>query len=206
MGLLSWWHWFGWWPTVGESCSTAQPTPPGISTARASHHTTSHDLAPQSLATWHQHRGGWSSPANSSKILPGVFESSLCAHRAPGQPCQWLEFSVPEQRANTSFKASPSKTVPTQVPSLSERFNAKSFADRVFHREHFYLCHQKSQQIKLFISNTSQVLFPLAGCMLIPCILWICKITPALRHIKIHYNKYFNSNILKQYLGSALFS
>lgn len=118
------------------------------------HHTTSHDLAAQSPAKWHQCSGGWSSHANSSKILHGVFESSLCAHHAPGQPCQRLEFSVPEQWANRSFKVSPRRAVPTEVPSLSEHSKLRALLIQYF-VENIIICAIKkaTDDIFHFISN-----------------------------------------------------
>lgn len=134
-----------------QRCSANNPS---TSMARASHHTMSHDTAPHSLATWHQCRGGRSSPTNSSKILHHIFQSSLCAHHVPGHPRQWwvqcagaLSWHVLQSFTQHAIPA---------ILLFEWRFNAKSFADTQFHREHFYLCHKKADETFHFIiSNTS---------------------------------------------------
>lgn len=164
---------------------------PLASMARASCHSTSHDLAPHSLATLHQCRGGWSSSINSSKTPQCILELFLCPL------CSWpaLPMASSLYRSNGLTHPLTQQDYCHRGTVFEWRFNAKSFADKIFCREHFYLCHKKANRLNSsfhHLKHLTQVLLPLADCRLIPCILLIFKIMPALRYIKTQYNKYFN--------------
>lgn len=67
------------------------------------------------------------------------------------------EFSVPEQWANTSFKVSPSATIATEAPSLSEDSMPRALLIGYFIENIFIYATKKptDETLPFIISNTS---------------------------------------------------
>lgn len=104
---------------LGKAAALLGQTAPGASMARASSHTSSHDLAAHSqLTRLDEFRGGAHPhfPAKYHTVYFRVIWESTMFLASPAS----AEFNTQEQWANMSFKVSPSKTIPIQTPFFSE--------------------------------------------------------------------------------------